>query len=276
MQTQVVGQELGTAIRELIPPELVPVFVAVTYLGDAGVLFALFIADYWFGDRRRGAHGLGVLLAGMGLIYTLKNGFALPRPSDSIAAVTIDGYSFPSGHAMQSTIGYSLLAYTLDVGTRRLRYAVAAVLITLVSLSRVVIGVHYVRDVTAGVIVALLFVAGALYVTDDEPSTAFWLAGAFSLAALAVTGANQSGLAVFGGAVGALLAWRAFDSVPVIETNLSRALLTAVVLPVLGVLAYFATELDPPLLVVAPVVAVVLAGVLVAPILVHRVTPNAS
>lgn len=269
MQTQVVGQELGVAIRETLPPELTPVFLFITYLGSAGFLLGAFTLDYWFGDRKRGAHSLGILVAGLGLVVALKSVFAFPRPPESLRVIVIDGYSFPSGHAVQSTVGYGILAHDHDVGSRYQRAAAAGAMIFLVCLSRVVLGVHYVRDVAVGFVVAALFLAAAIYVTKHAPEKAFWLAGAIGVAAVAATGAGQHALAILGGAVGGALTWRRLGSMPGLESLRSRTVLVVGVLPVLLLLGYVATQLHPPPVVVAPVTAVIFGGVLSAPVLAH-------
>lgn len=268
---QVVGHEIGTAIRTAVPPELIPLFVAITHLGATAFLFVLFTFDYWFGDRKRGAHALGVFLAGMALVVALKSFFAQPRPPDSIAAIGASGYSFPSGHAMQSTIGYGLLAYDLKWGTMRQRFGVAAVVAALVSLSRVVLGVHYVRDVVAGVVIAAAFLVVACRLTGRAPDVAFLLAAAVGTVALLVSGASHSGLAVFGGSVAAAVAWRWLDSVPPVETRSGRAVLAVGVLPFAAAVAYVALRTGLPDVFVAPLIGVVTASLLSGPALVGRV-----
>jgi membrane-associated phospholipid phosphatase len=275
-QRQVASHELGEYVRGLVPQELVPVFVAVTYLGNAGLFLTVFALDYWFGDRSRGAHALGVAVGGLGLVVALKSFFAQPRPPDSVAAIAISGYAFPSGHAMQSTIGYGILAHDLDVGTERQRYAVAGVLVSLVALSRVVIGVHYVRDVVAGVVIASLFLAGTLRLTNRAPGPAFLLAAALGTAAVGISGASHHGLAVFGASLGTVVAWRYLVGDETLESRVDRVVLVFGVLPILSGLGYAAVELRPPPVVVVSLTAALTAGTLLAPRVVDRVTHAAG
>ena len=71
--------------------------------------------------------------------------------------------SFPSGHALGATIGCCLLLLlTLSFLPRRGRIAAvfAAVLVVgAVSLARVVLGVHFVSDVLAGITLGISWVA---------------------------------------------------------------------------------------------------------------------
>lgn len=261
----VVGHEIGEFVREVVPPWLVPAFVMVTRLGNPGVFVALFVFDYWFHDHRRGAHALGLAIAGMALVTALKTFFDAPRPPEAINVVPISGYSFPSGHAMGSTIGYGILAHDLEIGSRRVRYGVAAVLVFLIALSRVVLGVHFVRDVVAGVVVGVLFLGVAVWLTEHDPREGFVLAVGFGVAAFVISGANQDGAAVFGGALGAAVAWNYLDAVPTLESLRSRLVLLGGFFPVLAGLGYVGIETDVPVLLTFVLSAVLMAGVLASP-----------
>ena len=88
------------------------------------------------------------------------------RPSPSgVAGSGLDGAgsSFPSGHALGASIGCCLLLLlTLRFLSRRGRIAaviVAAVIVGAVALARVVLGVHFVSDVLAGIMLGIAWVA---------------------------------------------------------------------------------------------------------------------
>jgi undecaprenyl-diphosphatase len=73
------------------------------------------------------------------------------------------GYSFPSGHAMGSTIVFGALSYLAFRSATRWRWkaawlAFAWTLIAAISFSRVYLGVHWISDVGAGI------AAGAMWV----------------------------------------------------------------------------------------------------------------
>src|SRR5205814_8400205 len=75
-------------------------------------------------------------------------------------ATTATFYSFPSGHAMSATIVYSTVAYLAGrlQRTRAARLAitcVAAIVVSIICISRLYLGVHYPSDVLAGVIIGL-------------------------------------------------------------------------------------------------------------------------
>ncbi|HEX9498148.1 MAG TPA: phosphatase PAP2 family protein, partial [Mycobacterium sp.] len=88
-------------------------------------------------------------------------GRARPVLPDPVS--TAPGLSFPSGHALGASIGCCLLLLiTLRFMSRRGRVAavIAAVLIVgAVALARVVLGVHFVSDVLAGITLGIGWVA---------------------------------------------------------------------------------------------------------------------
>jgi undecaprenyl-diphosphatase len=130
---------------------------AFTHLGSLAVVGPLaFVGAVLLIARRRWAE-VGVLIAGMVLIYVgvheLKALVDRPRPGGGLVEAT--GSSFPSAHAAYSTF-YVWLAVTvvmrLRPGMARGAAVVAAgiAMTALVGLSRVYLGVHYLSDVSSG------------------------------------------------------------------------------------------------------------------------------
>ncbi|MEV6963846.1 phosphatase PAP2 family protein [Hamadaea sp. NPDC051192] len=146
-------------------PTLTTVEIAITTLGDAKVLVPLVslaaIAVAW---RLRSWYPIVLTLVGLGGVHLLTNAIkvlvARPRPSPPDQAVTVVGYSFPSGHTTGSLVGFCLLAWLLCLLTKRASirvaaWAVAIIAAVLVGLSRVYLGVHYPSDVIGGWLLAL-------------------------------------------------------------------------------------------------------------------------
>ena len=226
------SRDLGIfeTIDALVPDALaVPVALA-TQLGDVWFVFALLAVLYWrtdeeIADRRELATVMGLVLGGLALTYGLKHAFALPRPTTRLVRVeqlpaavrplyaltgTASGYGFPSGHAIVSTVVYGLLARHLSIWTPRRRYAVAAAVVTLVCLTRVVLGVHFVVDVVAGVAVGVAYVAAAeaaLSRVENRATAAFGIAIGLGVAVIALVGLTPEVVLGMGAAVGGF-AWQ--------------------------------------------------------------------
>ena len=104
--------------------------------------------------------------AGGGVLdLALKYVIHRPRPTGATAFLYGGSFSFPSGHAMGSLIGYGMLAYLLIAHwpwARRHQTGVltfAFLLVLSIGLSRLYLGVHFLSDVIGG------YAAGAVWLT---------------------------------------------------------------------------------------------------------------
>ena len=132
-------------------------FRVITFLGSPASALAVSAVVCAVLYRRRllvQAALLPLVLAGAELLNLgLKLAFHRPRPE--VAFVTIDTYSFPSGHAMVSSAAYGALAYIAWPYLRSSRQRVllvvgTSVFVALICFSRLYLGVHYLSDVLAG------------------------------------------------------------------------------------------------------------------------------
>ena len=127
-------------------------------IGIAPVLTAL------LARRTRMAIILAAVLIGAALFTdVVKDVVARPRPPGEALASWL-AYSFPSGHTLNSTVTYGLLAVVawrsrLPRLARRSLVAVGVAMPFLVGLSRIALGVHYPSDVLAGWLAGIAFVA---------------------------------------------------------------------------------------------------------------------
>jgi membrane-associated phospholipid phosphatase len=116
------------------------------------------------GARRLALWSLVTMVIGGVLAAALKLVVERARPSFDEPVAHAAGFSFPSGHAVNSflCVGIVVLVFlpVLTRAGRVLAYSVGAFLVLLTGFDRVALGVHYVSDVVAGWIVALACLAG--------------------------------------------------------------------------------------------------------------------
>jgi membrane-associated phospholipid phosphatase len=144
------------------------IFTAISSLGSLpvmsvlalGVALLLVLRHRWIALA-----GWSAAIAGGGLLDgILKIAIQRPRPPTA-AALLQHSWSFPSGHAMGSLIGYGMLAYllvTLWVHARRAQVAIvaaAALLVVAIGVSRLYLGVHYFSDVAGGYAAGMLWLS---------------------------------------------------------------------------------------------------------------------
>ena len=96
---------------------------------------------------------LGVIALNEALNFYLKHLFERPRPTLFEEIATLHSYSFPSGHAMAAAAIYGMIAVVAGRLVPRLKSWAAVggfVLASLIGLSRIYLGAHWVTDVLAG------------------------------------------------------------------------------------------------------------------------------
>ncbi len=163
-------------IAELRTSNLTDFFIFVTGFGNEYLVFSVFLVITVFVLRRDFFHGLYIFFAvALGYFVTLllKNIFSRPRP-DITALFFVPQYSFPSGHAMNSTIFYGIcIAIVSHLSVNRyLKYVLLIllfVLIVLIGTSRVYLGVHYPTDVLGGYVSGLAWLVSMrlIYISLD-------------------------------------------------------------------------------------------------------------
>ena len=149
----------GDPSRSLGPAWLQETALEVTAIGGYPLIMLTLaaVSGFFIVTRRYGAALYAVLSVGSGalLSQTLKQYYARPRPDLVAHLDTVHTASFPSGHALVTTVAYLTLA-AIVVGyleTRRARayvLAVAVLVAVMVGVSRVYLGVHWPSDVAAG------------------------------------------------------------------------------------------------------------------------------
>ncbi len=156
-------------LQDLHNPVLDKIMVAVTTLGDAGLIWILLAVALIFTKRYRKC-GVNMalaliimLVAGNGI---LKNIFMRERPcwlDESVALLVANphDYSFPSGHT------YSSIAAATVIFLRNRKAGIAAmVLAVLIAFSRMYLFVHFPTDVLASLFLGVITAAVAYALTN--------------------------------------------------------------------------------------------------------------
>lgn len=191
------------------PPEpLVGPLVALTTLGDPEVLAALVGAAYvvgprrgWF-DRGDAARLLALTVVTAALVEGSKAALAAPRPPGG--AIHAEGYGFPSGHAATAAAVFGGAAALFDRPDAPTRWVGAAGLAGLDGATRLLLRVHYLYDVLAGL---ALGGAAAVVGARADPERALWAGAAAGVGAVVVSRGAFDPAVVAGVAVGAAGAW---------------------------------------------------------------------
>ncbi|MGC5022628.1 phosphatase PAP2 family protein [Micromonospora sp. DT47] len=137
---------------------LVTVLQAITDLGGRPVLIWLVtIAVVGLLIRRQSRLAVYLIITGVGgliLDPSLKTLVGRLRPVVDVPVASAPGNSFPSGHALGSFVAYGALLLVflpaMSPKWRKPAIAIVAVLVTLIGLTRIALGVHFVSDVLAG------------------------------------------------------------------------------------------------------------------------------
>jgi membrane-associated phospholipid phosphatase len=140
------------------------IMLEITTLGTGVVLIMIVLIASIFLWQTQHKWSVYLLLLGTfggKLLNTaLKAFYNRDRPSVVEWVTEVHSTSFPSGHAMSAMVVYGSVAYLvgrLDAnrGLRHTTWAVAAVVILAIGISRMYLGVHYPSDVIAGFIAGL-------------------------------------------------------------------------------------------------------------------------
>ncbi|WP_324666021.1 phosphatase PAP2 family protein [Haloarcula sediminis] len=292
----------GVGVTELLtelPTAVLVCFAVLTQLGDFWFVATASLLAYWLGSttpwlgrgltRERGAVLVGLVAAAAAVSLGLKAVFAFPRPSNAAvvsataglpwpvapfyeSVVSGRGYGFPSGHATSAVLSWGGFAWALRVGRRRQRYAVAAAAVAVISLSRLVLGVHYLVDVVAGAAIAAAVLWLAL-TRLRTPARLFAFVTVVGAIGVVAGGLTRDTAGAVGLGVGGLAAWSVLGSVP--EPTRRGGVATAI-LGALWLAAVAAAVLvGPPDPVVGLLTAVGTAGALSLPLVGERVAKKA-
>jgi membrane-associated phospholipid phosphatase len=156
-------------IHSTITPAGMRIFLAITNVGSPvvmGVIAVIGVVTTFIRRHHLLAYAWAAAAGGGAILDSiLKYTIHRTRPAYALALLHGTSFSFPSGHAMGSLIGYGFLAYaTVLTGKRigwhkRMVFTLAALLTFLIGVSRVYIGVHFPSDVAGGWAAGLAWLA---------------------------------------------------------------------------------------------------------------------
>lgn len=167
---EAVDLQVTKGLQTLRSPTIDMLASGFTFLGNTLTLIllaAVAVIAFLHIQRPRAALLVAITLLGLPLNMLLKEVVGRPRPSADLVSVLLPtiGLSFPSGHAMASTMFYGFLAFMTWIYVPQNRWRLQATLgfgftALMVSLSRIYVGAHWFSDVvgawTAGIFFLLL------------------------------------------------------------------------------------------------------------------------
>ena len=128
-------------------------FRLITILGSEGFFLILLSVIYWSINKFLGFWGLIIMPISIFVTSEIpKDIIKLPRPD--VSGVTVTTYTFPSGHASGAVSVWGYLSVSLK---KRWFWIFSIVIITLVSISRTMLGYHFLGDVLGGIVTGMVF-----------------------------------------------------------------------------------------------------------------------
>jgi len=168
-------------MQSLRTPGMDQIMIAITMLGDTLVIASITIIMLsWLLYQRNipaAMHWLAAIIFGTILTRVLKISLHIPRPDPGLFP-DASHYSFPSAHSTMSMLLYGFLAIIIG---REMRsqwrnhiYAAFAIIISLIAISRLYLGAHWLSDVMGGLSLGLVWITllGIAYRRHLSPALA--------------------------------------------------------------------------------------------------------
>ncbi len=159
-KTSYIDQNLYNAIIKLKSENMTNFFKIITELG--GVIFTIIVCVLsLIIFKKKGLYFCINISSVVLLNNILKHIIMRPRPT-GLNLINESGYSFPSGHSMNSCAMFGFLIYlliksNLNKYLKIIFISICSIIILLIMTSRVYLGVHYFTDVCAGCILSIIW-----------------------------------------------------------------------------------------------------------------------
>ena len=135
-------------------PTLHTIFSAISYLGEP-LPYIIVIVILWYTYDKKFAKNLAMSLLGSYYFSSiLKDVFQDPRP---LTNQDETGFGFPSSHAHNAVAVWGYISNEAYDKKNMIIPLISLVLIFLLSISRIIIGVHDIQDIWGGLLFGMLF-----------------------------------------------------------------------------------------------------------------------
>lgn len=171
--TQSFDNGIYTLTAKIMNPLLTPFVILITLLGNPLTVIAIMAYLIYILRKNKNYYLplIDALLTSYLVNTLIKVLVARPRP-EVLKLIEQDGYSFPSGHAMNSMAIYFMLFLLINHYMKKsvkktILLITTMILPILIGLSRIYVGVHYATDVIAGWVLGLT-IAYATFILWDK------------------------------------------------------------------------------------------------------------
>lgn len=164
-------QLLYQTLQSWATPFATLMFKVISIMGSFGVAALAVFGALYFILRRRWIKAIAVCIVVIGgqlLVFALKFTYANMRTYiDDATIVSGFGFSFPSGHAMESLIVYGLMTYFLILRVKNWGAATASIglslfVVLLIGFSRIYLGLNFLSDVICGFLGGIVWLSSCL------------------------------------------------------------------------------------------------------------------
>ena len=147
------------------------IFEVITYLGENIVLIVMSAFFFIVYDKKIAKTYTFSFLASGYINGVLKSTFKDPRPPTNVDlsaeyGLTHTDYGFPSGHSQIAVATWGYLAYEFKDQQKFKQFIpslVCSMIIFLIAISRIIIGVHDMNDIVAGILIGIMVLLAFIY-----------------------------------------------------------------------------------------------------------------